>query len=68
MKQAKRFRKVRSTLPSEPRALLPESAAGPFAQKNLSILLDTHTLREQARAGISPFEARLPHPSPNAVS
>ena len=27
-------------------------AAAPFAQKNLSILLDMHTLREQARAGI----------------
>ena len=44
------------------------TAAARFAQKNFSILLDTHILREQARAEVSPLEARLPHPSPSAVS
>jgi hypothetical protein len=43
-------------------------AAARFAQKNSSILLDTHILREQARAEVSPFEARLPLRSPSAVS
>jgi hypothetical protein len=35
-------------------------ATTPIAQKNFSILLDTHILREQARDEVSPFEARLP--------
>ena len=39
-----------------------------FAQKSFSILLDTHTLREQDHVEVSPFEARLPLRSPNAVS
>jgi hypothetical protein len=43
-------------------------AAAPFAQKNLSILLDTHMLKEQDDVEVSPFEARLPLRSPNAVS
>jgi len=43
-------------------------AAARFAQKNLSILLDTHIFREHARVEVSPFEARLPHSSPSAVS
>jgi hypothetical protein len=43
-------------------------AAAPFAQKNLSILLDTRTLGEQDHLEVSPFEARLPLCSPNAVS
>src|SRR5713226_7834828 len=43
-------------------------ASTPFAQKNFSILLDTHILREQARDEVSPFEARLPLHSPSAVS
>ena len=43
-------------------------AAARFAQKNFSILLDTHILREHARAEVSPFRARLPLGSPWAVS
>jgi hypothetical protein len=43
-------------------------AAARFAQKNSSILLDTHILGRQARAEVSPFQARLPLPSPSAVS
>jgi len=43
-------------------------AAARFAQKNVSILLDAHILREQARAEVSPFEARHPLRSPSAVS
>jgi hypothetical protein len=43
-------------------------AAAPFAEKNLSILLDTHMLKEQDDVEVSPFEARLPLRSPNAVS
>ena len=39
-----------------------------FAQKSFSILLDTHTLREQDHVEVSPFEARLPLRSPKAVS
>jgi hypothetical protein len=42
--------------------------AARFAQKNSSILLDTHILGEQARGKVSPFEARLPLRSPSAVS
>ncbi len=44
------------------------SAAAPFAQENLSILLDTQALEEQDHAEILPFAARLPLHSPNAVS
>jgi len=43
------------------------TAAARFAQ-NFSILFDIHILREQARVEVSPLEARLPHPSPRAVS
>ena len=43
-------------------------AAGRFAQKNFSILLDTHILREHSRVEVSPFEARLPLRGPSAVS
>jgi hypothetical protein len=43
-------------------------AAARFALTNSSILLDTHILGEQARAEVSPFEARLPLRSPSAVS
>ena len=43
-------------------------ATARFVLKNFAILLDTHILREQARAEVSPFEARLPLPSPSAVS
>ncbi len=43
-------------------------AATPFAQENLSILLDTRTLGEQAHVEFSPFEVRLPLRSPTAVS
>src|SRR6266852_2155271 len=39
-----------------------------FAQKNFSILLDNQILGEEASAEVSPFEARLPPPSPRAVS
>src|SRR6202011_4423675 len=39
-----------------------------FTQKSFSILLDTHTLREQDHVEVSPFEARLPLRSPKAVS
>ena len=39
-----------------------------FAHKSFSIPLDTHTLREQDHVEVSPFEARLPLRSPNAVS
>ena len=42
--------------------------AARFAQKNFSILLDTHILGEQARGKVSSFEARLPLRSPRAVS
>src|SRR5207245_6489281 len=42
--------------------------AARFAQRNVSILLDTHILREQPRVEVSPFEARLPLRSPSAVS
>ena len=38
-----------------------------FAQKRFSILLDTHTLREQDHVEVSPLEAKLPLRSPNAV-
>ena len=41
--------------------------AARFAQKNFSILLDTHILGEQARGKVSSFEARLPLRSPSAV-
>src|SRR3989442_3654314 len=44
------------------------SAAAPFAQRNLSILLDTQVLEEQDHAQISPFAARLPLHSPHAVT
>jgi len=43
-------------------------AMRPVSPQKFSILLDTHILREQARAEISPFEARLPLRSPSAVS
>jgi hypothetical protein len=43
-------------------------AAAPFAQKNLSILLDTHAFGEQDDAEVPQFGARLPLRSPNAVS
>jgi hypothetical protein len=43
-------------------------AAARFAQKSSSILLDTHILGGQARAEVSPLQARLPLPSPSAVS
>ena len=46
----------------------PRISAAFFAQKNLSILLDTQALEEQDHAEISPFAARLPLHSPNAVS
>src|SRR5712664_1963998 len=39
-----------------------------FAQKSLSILLDTHVREEQHHLEVSPFDARLPLPSPRAVS
>ena len=37
-------------------------------KRNYSIVLDTHTLGEQDHVVVSPFKARLPLPSPNAVS
>jgi hypothetical protein len=43
-------------------------AAAPFARKKSSIPLDTHFLGEQDHVEVSPFEARLPLRSPNAVS
>jgi hypothetical protein len=36
-------------------------------KKKFSIVLDTHTLGEQDHVEVSPFEARLPLRSPNAV-
>ncbi len=45
-----------------------KGAVAPFAQKNLSILLDTHTLEEQDHLEVSLFEAKLPLRTPNAVS
>jgi hypothetical protein len=45
-----------------------KGVVAPFAQKNLSILLDTHVLEEQDHVEVSPFKARLPLPNPNAVS
>jgi len=40
----------------------------PFAQKRLSILLDTRTREEQYQFELSLFEAKLPLLSPFAVS
>src|SRR5712692_718454 len=42
--------------------------SAPFAQMSLSILLDTHVREEQDHLEVSPVEARLPLPSPRAVS
>jgi len=39
-----------------------------FAQRKFSILLDTRTFEEQYQVEVSLFEARLPLPSPFAVS
>src|SRR4029077_7625931 len=51
-----------------PRALPRRPAAASFAQKSLSINLDTHVREEQDDLEVSPFEARLPLRSPRAVS
>jgi hypothetical protein len=53
---------------SPPSEIEMRSGRRSFAQKNSSIVLDTHTLWEQDHVEVSPFEARLPLPSPNAVS
>jgi hypothetical protein len=45
-----------------------KGVVAPFAQKILSILLDTRAHGEQDDDVVSPFEARLLLPSPNAVS
>src|SRR5216683_7190560 len=58
----------RSVIETFPSFSSGSSAAAPFAQENLSILLDTQALEEQDHAEISPFAARLPLHSPNAVS
>jgi hypothetical protein len=42
--------------------------AAPFAQKSLSILLDTHVREEHDHLEVSPFAARLPLSTPRAVS
>ncbi len=56
---------VLSTFPLTRSASL---AAGRFAQKNLSIVLDTHAPGEQDDGEVPQFGARLPLASPNAVS
>jgi len=45
-----------------------DDPASPFAQKSLSINLDTHVREEQHHVEVSPFAARLPLGSPWAVS
>jgi hypothetical protein len=64
-------RRMFGSNPEQLRALatwLLEQEAEAFAQKNYSIHFDTRIREEQDHVEVSPFEARLPLPSPNAVS
>jgi len=62
------YKKSRQALSQARAACALTPAAAPFAQKSLSINLDTHVREEQDDLEVSLFEARLPLRSPRAVS